>query len=78
MSVRSVLVSAINGYVPKSGGGKRGPLPKIGSRRQLAKDSGVAESQLSRLISGKQGITLDTLETLCDHLNLELRRIEDA
>lgn len=43
------------------------------SRYQISKQSGVPESVLSRFVSGKRSISLDTLEKLRVVLNLELR-----
>jgi transcriptional regulator with XRE-family HTH domain len=43
------------------------------SRYQISKQSGVPESVLSRFVSGKRSISLDTLEKLRAVLHLELR-----
>jgi transcriptional regulator with XRE-family HTH domain len=43
------------------------------TRYRLAKVSGVSASQLSKLLSGKRGVSVDTLATLADALGYELR-----
>ncbi len=43
------------------------------SRYRLAKDSGVSESHLSRLMSGKRGLGIDGLERLAIALELEIK-----
>lgn len=42
------------------------------TRYQLSQQVGVAESVLSRFVTGKQGITLDTADRLADVLGLEV------
>ena len=42
------------------------------TRYQIWKESGIAQSQLSRLMSGKQGMRVETLEQLADFLGLEI------
>ena len=42
------------------------------SRYQLARESGVAESVLSRLISGERGMSVGTVERMADALGLEI------
>ena len=42
------------------------------SRYSIAKESGVAESQLSRLMSGERGLSVETVERLADCLGLEI------
>jgi len=42
------------------------------SRYQLAKETGISESMLCLFMSGKRGMTLDRLERLADHLDLEI------
>ena len=42
------------------------------SRYNIAKATGIAESQLSRLMSGETGLNVDTLEKLAAHLGLEI------
>jgi transcriptional regulator with XRE-family HTH domain len=38
----------------------------------IAKGAGVARSQLSRLLSGKRGLSTDTIERLADYLGLRI------
>mgnify|MGYP002783803940 FL=1 len=38
----------------------------------IAKGANVARSQLSRLLSGKSGMTVDTIERLADYLGLRI------
>lgn len=38
----------------------------------IAKGAGVARSQLSRLLSGERGMTMDTIERLADYLGLRI------
>lgn len=38
----------------------------------IAKGAGVARSQLSRLLSGECGMTVDTIERLADYLGLRI------
>ncbi|MFO0815925.1 MAG: helix-turn-helix transcriptional regulator [Gemmatales bacterium] len=38
----------------------------------IAKGSGVARSQLSRLMSGERGLNSETIERLADYLQLEI------
>ena len=38
----------------------------------IAKGANVARSQLSRLLSGECGMTVDTIERLADYLGLEI------
>ena len=42
------------------------------TRYRIAKEAGVAQSQLSRLMSGKAGLSIETLERLADYLGLEI------
>jgi transcriptional regulator with XRE-family HTH domain len=39
---------------------------------QIAKESGVSQSQLSRFAAGKQGLNLDTAQKLFDYFGLFL------
>ena len=41
------------------------------TRYRIAQESGIAESVLSRLMSGERGLSIDALETLADYLGLE-------
>ena len=38
----------------------------------IAKGSGIARSQLSRLLSGESGMSVDTIERLADYLGLRI------
>lgn len=38
----------------------------------IAKGAKVARSQLSRLLSGESGMTVDTIERLADYLGLQI------
>jgi DNA-binding Xre family transcriptional regulator len=38
-----------------------------------AKESGVPQAVLQRFVTGRRGITLETVERLCAYLQLELR-----
>ena len=38
----------------------------------IAKGAGVARSQLSRLLSGESGMTVDTIERLADYLGYRI------
>ncbi len=42
------------------------------TRYRIAKESGIAESVLSRLMSGECGLSIDALETLADYLGMEI------
>jgi len=42
------------------------------TRYRIAQESGVAESVLSRLMSGERGLSVDVLERLADCLGLEV------
>jgi transcriptional regulator with XRE-family HTH domain len=42
------------------------------SRYQIAQGSGVAQSQLSRLVSGGQGMSVRNLERVAEYLGLEI------
>lgn len=42
------------------------------TRYRIAQDSGVSEAQLSRLMSGKSGLSVEVAEHLAKHLNLEI------
>jgi transcriptional regulator with XRE-family HTH domain len=42
------------------------------TRYRIAKESGVSAGQLSRLVSGERGMTVDTLERLAKHLGLQI------
>ncbi len=42
------------------------------TRYRIAKDTGISQPQLSRLMSGERGLSIDALETLADYLGLEI------
>ncbi len=42
------------------------------TRYRIAQESGIAESVLSRLMSGERGLSIDGLERLVDYLDLEI------
>ena len=43
------------------------------SRYQLARESGISQAQLSRLVNGLQGLSMDNAERLAKALGLELK-----
>jgi transcriptional regulator with XRE-family HTH domain len=42
------------------------------TRYRLSKETGIAQSQLSRLMAGKEGLSYEYLEKLADALELEI------
>jgi len=42
------------------------------TRYRIAKESGVSAGQLSRLVSGERGMTVDTIEKLAHYLGLTI------
>lgn len=56
------LLSAIRNAIETSGQ----------TRYQIAKGSGVSQAQLSRLVSGEQGMSIANVEKLAKYLNLEV------
>lgn len=42
------------------------------TRYRIAKGSGISQAQLSRLVSGEQGMTIANVERLAAYLGLEL------
>lgn len=42
------------------------------SRYRIAKESGVSAGQLSRLVNGERGMTVDTIDRLADYLGLRI------
>ncbi len=56
------LLDAIRGAIEASGK----------TRYRIAHESGVAESALSRLMSGERGLSIDALERLAEDLELEI------
>ena len=58
----AVLLDAIREAVESSGK----------TRYRIAEDTGIAQSVLSRLMSGERGLSIDVLERLADYLGLEI------
>ncbi len=44
------------------------------SRYVIARDTGISNSTLSRFMSGERGLTMTALDTLAEHLELNLVR----
>lgn len=42
------------------------------TRYRIAKQTGISQPQLSRLMSGERGLSIEALEKLADHLGLEI------
>ena len=42
------------------------------SRYCISKDTGISEGQLSELMAGTKGLSIDALELLADYLGLEV------
>jgi transcriptional regulator with XRE-family HTH domain len=42
------------------------------SRYRIAKETGIAESILSRFVNGKAGLSMEFVDRLYDHLGLEV------
>jgi transcriptional regulator with XRE-family HTH domain len=42
------------------------------TRYRIAKESGVSAGQLSRLVNGERGMTVETIERLADYLGLRI------
>jgi transcriptional regulator with XRE-family HTH domain len=42
------------------------------TRYRIAKDTGISQPQLSRLMGGKAGLSIEALERLADYLGLEI------
>ena len=42
------------------------------SRYAISKAIGISEAQLSRLMAGKSGLSIDSLERICEFLDLEI------
>lgn len=42
------------------------------TRYRIAKDTGISQPQLSRLMSGERGLSINALERLTDYLRLEV------
>jgi transcriptional regulator with XRE-family HTH domain len=43
------------------------------TRYRIAKESGVSAGQLSRLVNGERGMTVETIERLADALGLAIK-----
>jgi transcriptional regulator with XRE-family HTH domain len=43
------------------------------TRYRIAKATGISEATLSRFMSGKRGLPMNTLDTLADYLNLNVQ-----
>lgn len=56
------LLNSIRQAVEKSGK----------TRYRIAKESGVSAGQLSRLVNGQRGMTVETIERLADYLELRI------
>jgi hypothetical protein len=42
------------------------------SRYRISKDTGILQSQLSQLMDGTKGLSIETLELLADYLGFEV------
>jgi transcriptional regulator with XRE-family HTH domain len=42
------------------------------TRYRIAKESGVSAGQLSRLVNGERGMTVETIERLAEYLGLKI------
>ena len=42
------------------------------TRYRIAMECGVSQAQLSRLMSGETGLSVESVETLAEHLGLEI------
>ena len=42
------------------------------SRYRIHMDTGISQTVLHRIVKGIAGCNMETLDTLCEHLNLEL------
>lgn len=42
------------------------------TRYRIAKESGISAAQLSRLVNGQSGMTVETIERLADYLGLRI------
>jgi transcriptional regulator with XRE-family HTH domain len=42
------------------------------TRYRIAKETGIAQSQLSRLMTGETGLSVESIEKLADYLGLEI------
>ncbi|MCA9028585.1 MAG: helix-turn-helix domain-containing protein [Planctomycetaceae bacterium] len=44
------------------------------TRYRISKETSIAQSALSRFMSGERGLTSSAIDTLCEYLNLELMK----
>ena len=42
------------------------------TRYRIAKDTGISQTQLSRLMTGERGLSIESAERLADYLGLEV------
>lgn len=42
------------------------------SRYEIARATGISEGNLSRLVHGTRGLSMENLDVICDYLGLEL------
>ncbi len=42
------------------------------TRYRIAKDTGISQAHLSRLMSGERGLSIESAEKLADYLGLEI------
>ena len=42
------------------------------TRYRIAKDTGISQTQLSRLMTGERGLSIESAERLADYLGLEI------
>ena len=57
----------------------RSEIKKCGvSRYRIAKDTGIPESTLCRLMQGKGGLGVPTVDILCEYMGLKLIRKKTA
>jgi len=45
------------------------------SRYQIAKETGLDEGLLSRFVHGKSGLSIPSIDKLCECLGLEIRQV---
>ena len=43
------------------------------TRYRIAKESGVSAGQLSRLVNGERGMSVETIEKLADYMGLRIK-----
>ena len=53
-------------------------IAKSGATRyRIAKDTGIAESALSRFMSGERGLSMEALDLLLEYLGLEVVEMQN-